>query len=154
MKLNKKRFIIRIVIFSIFVFWVIGFPKIVPYTYPGDQYHWTYIQDSWDLFYLVFLYPPAYLISVGLCAWFRYKPAVLWMIPDILVCLPEFYERAEWVNGFRPNTFILNIVLHLLMWCIGMLLVYALRRLIARIRTLLRNNREAYRAYKQKIGEK
>ncbi len=154
MKSDKKRLIVRAVIFVIFVFWVIVFPKIVPYTYPGDQYYWTYIQDSWDIFFVVFLYPPAYLISGALCAWLRYKPVVLWMLPDILVGLPEFYDRADAASRFLLDTFLLNIAVHLLMWFIGMLLVYGIRRLIALIRFLYAYNREEYLTYKKRREQK
>ena len=150
MKLDKKMLLIRAAVFAVFVFWVVGFPRILPYTYADGQYYWTYIQDSWSLFFVVFLYPPAYLVSGALCALIRYRPMVLWVIPDLLVCLQEFYDRAEWNGGFRWHTFVLNILLHLLMWVLGVLLIHGLRWLSIRIRQRIQSVREEYRTYKQR----
>ena len=150
MRLDRKMLMTRAAVFAVFVFWVVGFPWILPYTYPDGQYYWTYIQDTWSLFFVVFLYPPAYLISGALCALFRFKPAILWVIPDLLICLPEFYDRADWNGGFRWDTFVLNIVLHLFMWGLGVLLMHGLRRLTVLIRQLIQTYRKEYQTYKQR----
>ncbi len=147
---QNKRLILRVVIFAIFVFWVVGFPRLLPYTYPGDQYYITYIQDSWSMFFMLVLYPMACLLSGALCALIRIQPVMLWMIPDMLVCLPEFYDRAEGSGGFRFGTFALNILVHLALWVTGVLLMYGLRWLSVRIRHLIKSYRDEYQTYKQR----
>ena len=153
-KPRKQQHIIRAVVFVIFVFWILGFPRIVPYTYPDGQYYWTYIQDSWSIFFAVVLYPSACLISGALCALIRYRPMVLWVIPDLLVCLPEFFDRADRSSGFRWDTFALNVLLHLLVWGVGFLLMHGIRRLTARIYRAVTSWKEEYRTYQKRIDQK
>ncbi len=151
MKPDRKHLILRVVIFAVFVFWVVGFPRLLPYTYPEDSYYITYIQDTWSMTLMLVLYPMAFLLSGALCALLRCQRVMLWAIPDMLVCLPEFYDRAVWSGGFHFGAFAFILLVHLALWVTGVLLMYGVRWMIAQMRCLVKSYREEYRTYQKKI---